>query len=113
MLMFENGLLASFIPEIFMVFGFVLCLFTPGFKAQNSSTEQTQVIVQVSTIERQQLPVYQVSNADFQQYAEPISEAKQLYSYFTRNVTIFESDFSTSDGLSYVDFSRPPPFFII
>lgn len=113
MLMFENGLLTTFIPEIFMVFGFVLCLFTPAFNAQHSSTEQTQYIVQISTVGHQQLSTYQVSIVDFQTNSEAISDLKPVIPRFTGNILIFESTFSTSDGLNYVDFSRPPPSFCI
>ncbi len=109
MLMFENGLLATFIPEILMVIGFVLCLFTPGFKAQNSSTEQTQVVTQISTFEHQQSSVYRVSIGDFQQCEETIYNVNPPFPCYKDKTIIFESTFSTSDGLSYVDFSRPPP----
>lgn len=110
--MFQNGLLATFIPDILMAIGYLLCLIAPHLKTQNSQIEQTQVIVQVSTVEHQQLSVYQVTTSDFQYYTEKIPELKPINSYFTVIIKIFESTFSTSDGLSYVDFSRPPPTFL-
>jgi hypothetical protein len=112
MLMFQNGLLASFIPELLMVIGYVLCLFTPGIKSQNSVTEQSPVIVLVSTTERQQVYSCQTSFSDFQTYAELVPDAKRSLSVFVKKTIplTYESTFSTSDGLSYVDFSRPPPF---
>ena len=112
MFMFQNGLLATFIPDILMAIGYLLCLIAPNLKTHNSSTEQTQVIVQVSPVEHQQLSVYHVTISDFQQYVESISDIKPVISYFTVIIKIFESTFSTSDGLSYVDFSRPPPTFL-
>jgi hypothetical protein len=113
MFMFQNGLLATFIPEILMVLGYVLCLLIPGFKSHNSSQiDQGSVVTKVISFEQQkQISAYQVSIQDFQS-VEPVPDSKQSLSYFIEkaiNLTS-ESHFSTSDGLTYVDFSRPPPF---
>ena len=114
MLMFQNGLLATFIPEILMVLGYVLCIIAPGLKPHISPVDQTAATVQVSTYEPQkQNSAYKVYISDFQP-AEPLVEAKKTPLRFIEkaiNITV-ESHFSTSDGLSYVDFSRPPPSFI-
>lgn len=114
MLMFQNGLLATFIPEILMVLGYVLCLIAPGLKQHTSPVDQTSAIVQVSTCEPQkQHLAYKVSVLDFQP-VEPVDDTKHTPLLFIEkaiNITV-ESHFSTSDGLSYVDFSRPPPSFI-
>jgi hypothetical protein len=110
--MFQNGLLVTFIPEILMVIGYVLCLFAPGLKPTNSSVDQSQVISQVVTVEQQiQSSVYQVSFSDFQT-PEIVSEKTSFILPFVEKETTNTSDlnFSTSDGLSYVGFSRPPPF---
>ena len=115
MFMFQNGLLATFIPEILMVLGYVLCLLTPGFKSHNtSSVDQASVVTNVISFEKQnQISAYQVSIHDFQS-VEPVPDSKQSPSYFIEKAINFTSvsHFSTSDGLSYVDFSRPPPFFL-
>ena len=52
MLMFQNGLLVTFIPEILMVLGYVLCLFTSGYKADNSTNDQISNIVIVASVEQ-------------------------------------------------------------
>ena len=111
MLMFQNGLLVTFIPEILMVLAYLVCLFTPGFNSHNSNTEQAQIVAQVSTYVPQQITVYTVSTADFQIGAEIITDTKQSLPPVVGKDThlSYESSFSTSDGLSYVDFSRPPP----
>jgi hypothetical protein len=115
MFMFQNGLLATFIPEILMVLGYVLCLFVPGFKSHNNSVgDQGSVVTKVISFEQQkQVSAYQVSIHDFQS-VEPVPDTKQPLSYYIERAINFtsESHFSTSDGLSYVDFSRPPPFFL-
>ena len=109
MLMFENGLLATFIPEILMVIGFVLCLFTPSFKAQNSSTEQIQVVVQLSSSEHHQISGYQLSISDFQTENQVVTDSKPPLPRFIEKKIRCESVYSTADGINYVDFSRPPP----
>ena len=112
--MFQNGLLVTFIPEILMVIGYVLCLFVTGKQPQSSSTVQNPATAQVITFDQQKhISGYQVSVHDFQT-VEPIVEQKQTPVHFIP-VTInraFNSYFSTSDGLSFVDFSRPPPVVI-
>lgn len=114
MLMFENGILATFIPEILMVIGFVLCLFTPGFISNNSNSEQAPIVAQVSTFEHKQTASYQLSTYHFQTTPEVVPDVHCSLPRFIENVIInrFETSFSTSDGLSFVDFSRPPPFFL-
>jgi len=111
MLMFQNGLLASFIPEILMVLAYLVCLFTPGFNSHNSNVEQAQIVAQVSSYTPQQVSTYTVSTADFHVGIEIIAEINQSFTPFVEKDSClsYESSFSTSDGLSYVDFSRPPP----
>ena len=112
--MFQNGLLATFIPELLMVIGFVLCLFTPGFRAEHSSTCQTPIVAQVYTYEYQSSTTCQHSTYSFQISVEPVSAAEYSFPHFIEKIVIVsgQSSFSTSDGLSFVDFSRPPPAFL-
>lgn len=111
--MFENGILATFIPEILMVIGFVLCLFTPGFQSNKSTNDQTPIVAQVSTYNYQSTTNNQQSTYKFELETEAVSEAKYSLPRFIENaITItFESHFSTSEGISFIDFSRPPPHF--
>ena len=111
MLMFQNGLLTSFIPEILMVLAYLVCLFTPGVKSHASNIEQTQIVAQASQVVFQSNSSYQVTVKDFQVVSETISApcTTPLPIVETDTSPLFESPFSTSDGLSYVDFSRPPP----
>ena len=114
MFMFQNGLLASFIPEILMVLAYVLCLFTPSVKPQNSTNEPSTVMVQVSTGVHHQVSSFQSTFSDFQTHDVFVAETKPLIPVFNPQVIpiSYKSTFSISDGLSYVDFSRPPPCFI-
>ncbi|MDD4970002.1 MAG: hypothetical protein PHT07_11310 [Paludibacter sp.] len=111
MLMFQNGLLATFIPEILMVLGFVLCILTAGFQSHNSTVEHTQLVAQISNYEPQQVSSYQLTYRDFQVTAEVVDEISptQPHIIVEDNNIAYESPFSTSDGLTFVDFSRPPP----
>ena len=112
--MFQSGLLATFIPEVLMVLGFVLCILTPGFQSHYSNLEQTQLTTQVTGYEPHQLSSYQLTYSDFQVETEVVDQIRQTQPYFIVNDTYFAyiSPFSTSDGLSFVDFSRPPPAFV-
>ena len=111
MFMFQSGLLATFIPELFMVIGFVLCILTPGFQSHYSNTEQSQLTIQVTGYEPQQIASYQLTYSDFHVDAQTEVDNNQALPYFIVKDTYiaFNSSFSTSDGLSFVDFSRPPP----
>jgi len=111
--MFECGLFATFIPEVLMVIGFVLCILTPAFNTNNSTVEQAPIVAHISTFERQETGTYIVSVCDFQA-DEFIPQKNSSIPYFI-NKLIFnrlEYCFSTSDGLTFVDFSRPPPTFL-
>lgn len=114
MFMFQNGLLVTFIPEILMVIGYVLCLFATGNPPQSSSTGQNSSAAHVITFDQQkQVSGYQVSIHDFQP-VDIVSDVQLIPAHFIPIIikSTSESNFSTSDGLSFVGFSRPPPFII-
>ena len=99
-----------------MVIGYVLCLFATGNPPQPSSTGQNSSTAQVITFDQHQhqhIAGYQVSVHDFQP-VDIISDIQQIPAHFVSIVIkrAAVSDFSTSDGLNFVDFSRPPPVFI-
>jgi len=109
--MFQNGLLVTFIPEILMVIGYVLCLFSPGNPPQPASTGQNSGTAQVITFHQQkQISGYQVSAHDFQP-VDIVEDIQRIPAHSISTVIkrASESYFSTSDGLCFVDFSRPPP----
>jgi len=114
MLMFQNGLLGTFTPEIFMVIDFILCLLTPDFHPQNSSIEKAPVIILAVNFEHQQSFLYQLSTFDFQIATAEVHDIKFSLPGLIKKLIIISniSLFSTSDGLSYVDFSRPPTLLI-
>ena len=112
--MFQNGLMATFIPEILMVLGYILCLITPGLKPDKTEVQQTQFVNKVSFSNQNQTTAYQLTSRDFQITSEFIPESNQsLPHLIQQTVFVFFRSFDfTSDGLSYVGFSRPPPSYI-
>lgn len=112
MLMFENILLATFIPEILMVLGFLLCLCAPGFKSADSTVDQAPIMAQVITIEHTQHSTYAVSICDFQTVTEVVLIESHPARVFEKEIEkkTLERPFDTSKGLIYIGFSRPPPF---
>ena len=116
MLMFQNGLLATFIPEILMVLGYILCLFTPVLKHDKASIQQNQPVTQITFSDQKDITTNQIAFHDFQASSESIPEKMEPISLFIHNSGIISfphSYESTTDGLSYVSFSRPPPSFIL
>ena len=114
MFMFQSGLLATFIPEIIMVMAYIFCLFAPNINVDNSAPELSSEIIQVTIPEQTSKSTYCVLSFDKQYIQQaapveplpnvcPVSETESLYS---------ELRFEISDGLSFVQFSRPPPFFL-
>ena len=118
MLMFQNGLLETFIPEILMVLGYVLCLFTTVYKPDNSVVDQTQIVTldlcsNYHKISYSKL-TYSHTYSDFQTNIDYVPMTFQSIPHFIEKSinNTSESNYFESDGLCYVDFSRPPPAFI-
>lgn len=111
--MFQSGLLATFIPEILMVLGFVLCLFTPASRVQNSSTESTVDAIEISNIEQKQNSVYQLSISTFYTTEKLVSDLNIIIPPLIVKVICitFQSPHFQSDDISFKGFSRPPPSF--
>ena len=116
MLMFQYGFLTTFIPELLMVIGFAVCIIS-GIFSSNNYTPPADLVFDVAHViqfePQSHISAYQVTIADFQKL-EVVPEKRQ---FVLPSVVIslnFTSDFrfSTSDGLTFVDFSRPPPSFI-
>jgi hypothetical protein len=109
MLMFENGLMATFIPDILMVVAFFLCLLNPSFKQQKTSFEKPAVVVQLSSTEQHKITGYQLSITYFQTGNQVINDSKPSLPRFIEKKIPFESACSTTEGIKNIYFSRPPP----
>jgi len=112
--MFQTGLLATFIPELLMVLGYLLCLFVSNPTPTNDAITINSVAVQSASIERVQASTYSVSSADFIFVAQPIefNTTPPIYCSIKLNSLFFEHYFQLSGSLTYVQFSRPPPFIV-
>jgi hypothetical protein len=112
--MFQNGLMATFIPEIIMVIAYIYCLFVPNINVDNSAVELSIEIVQVTTLEQTTESTYRVLNFDTQytQQAIPVEPLPNVCPVNEVTSPYSELLFEISDGLSFVQFSRPPPFFL-
>jgi hypothetical protein len=113
--MFQTGLLATFIPEVLMVIGYLVCLFVSNPTTENSSVAINATLVQSASIERVQSSTYSVSTSDFMFAEQPVVAdlTPPVYCSTEASVPFLEPYFQLSGSLSYVQFSRPPPFFIV
>jgi len=112
MLMFSSGILATFIPELIMVIGFVMCLVNPNFNTKQQTLELNSVVVQVTANQHSQLSTYQLTVQDFQVIIDSSVASKPLNPTFVERVFNFGYKFSTSDSFKFFYFSRPPPTFL-
>jgi len=111
MLMFDNGLLASFIPEILMVLAYFLCLFAPNFKNSDSTEELTPIVAQISVTQQIHSNTYSTTVSDFQCSELNIIEDKNKFIFTNTDSekSIAEFVLKLSDALTFKQFSRPPP----
>jgi len=109
--MFQNGIFTTFIPEIFMVLGFLICLITPSLNSTNQSDSIDPVIVYYQSAEYNQYNTFSVSKFDFQQAisVEIVQKCSLLSLIFESGAISTVSPFDITDFLSKVQFSHPPP----
>ena len=113
MLMFDNGLLTSFIPEILMVLGYILCLIAPQFKTEETSGLNPVTIEVTTTTQHQQLSTYQIQAFDFSSICSTNKEENKntcLNQEGFNYLFLPHQKFKISDKLTFRQFSRPPPF---
>ena len=112
--MFDRGLLVTFIPEILMVIGYLMCLFVPKTQTDSAKEDLNIKMIQVSTSEHQHTSTFLFSGYEFQTIAEVIFKNEQPLPSIAqkRERNPFESPFGCSDGLAFDKFSRPPPSFL-
>ena len=107
--MFENGLMASFIPEILMVLGFLFCLIFPGLKTEKLNNNISNEI-QVSVSQQITSSVYNFSNHNSQPVqAIENEQTSQVCTFFRILYSVIQPTSHIKDGLFHVLFSRPPP----
>jgi len=112
MLMFQYGFLTTFIPELLMVVGFALCIIPAAFRLNDYTNDDLVLdVVHVIQFEPQKhCSAYQVTIAEFQKIEVTVDKRQSFPPVVEKTLRIRSNfHFSTSEGLTFVDFSRPPP----
>lgn len=114
MFMFQNGLLATFIPEIIMVIAYLVCLIAPGDKQVATKVSEASVTTNISSCESNAYSRYSVSVHYFTLFESILESTIEPTLYFSYQITFFKYDHKwlLTKGLSFKQFSRPPPNFI-
>lgn len=113
MLMFNYGILATFIPELVMVIGFLLSIIVPNLNNKPNATTENQQTIYVHSSEQNELATTYVASAfDFQQaiQQEELNNVPVHFPTIKSSLAGSDPDLIVSDGLSFIQFSRPPPF---
>jgi hypothetical protein len=112
MMMFENGLLASFIPELLMVLAYFFCLVVPGVKSDQSPENITSKVVYETEHVKIPSSVYKTTDYDFKfDVLMPGDEQVIVWCETNSIQHFFELPYPITSYLSYVQFTRPPPSF--
>lgn len=110
MLMFDNGIFATFIPEILMVLGYMLCLIAPGHQRSEKKVEELLSIIEFSEPTSHVTPST-VSFLDHIQVADEVCE-QQKSAVLPERPSLINFPtiyFEIKKELSFKLFSRPPP----
>ena len=109
--MFENGLLASFIPELLMVLAYLFCFAAPGLKTEKQASELTPKVVRVTANHSFTVSLYEVSQHDFRSENQAIKSDLKTYTFSKSQLitALPKLFFQTSSGQNTTRFCRPPP----
>ncbi len=111
MLMFDNSIFASFVPQIIMLIGYLSCLLMPGYYLSEQKAaviaqqfEFTQSVSELPSVQATTFNYcYQQMDATVEEEKIQISPAVNSFVYFVD----FHIDLQNS--FSFTLFSRPPP----
>lgn len=111
MLMFENGLLATFIPELLMVLAYLFCLVVPGLKTEKQPTNLTPKIIQTSTVQSAVVSGYKVSTYYFYTNNQAVETNTSFSDYpqFHKLTVFVNPIIFPLESQHQAHFSRPPP----
>lgn len=116
MLMFDNAIFASFIPQIMMVLGFISCIVVPKFTAKTST--DVDAFSEVKVFNFQENTKQEINVAHFSQYQNTNKTSHQIkfQDYFSPTLAIIKINYpdlvvqwKKIEIISTL-FSRPPPF---
>ena len=111
MFMFQNGLLATFIPEIIMVIAYLVCLIVPGNKQVTTSQSETASITTISNYHSNTSSTYSTYVLHFSLFEAVLDNILEPAIYFSDQITYSQYDYEwlLTKRLSFTQFSRPPP----
>lgn len=120
MLMFDNSIFASFIPQIVMLMGYLMCLIAPLISQLGSNGFQTvtqddltsnRIVIESVNISNQVVDYIHFNDVNFQ--TTDIVEKPELPEPVFSATTISFPEFKNGTGqkCSFPLFSRPPPDF--
>ena len=113
MLMFDNGIFASFIPQIIMVVAYISCFIAPTNKNQQTDFITSDKILVVTSLDSSDSNKTANNCIDFYPNLQAINNDASIQTFKRKNVvTICHSQlFQLSDKTLRFHFSRPPPAF--
>ena len=116
MLLFDNIIFSTFIPQILMVLGFVSCVTAPYFyPAQQSETELRIETKSAETVTANYSQSTTFRLADYQVFEKDVAASVDLsISFFNeikRYIYPFIASSSTLTGIGFQLVTRPPPVF--
>lgn len=120
MLMFDNSIFASFIPQIIMLMGYLMCLIAPfmsqlgnvGYQTAYHQSDMVSTHIIVESTNQVYHRVHCVHFDDVNLQAISLDENTELSkpSFTVVKINLPEYNFCTMQGFCFRLFSRPPPF---
>ena len=110
--MFDNGIFASFIPQILMVLGYISCLIAPKIFVEKDLHTLNAVEISLTSEEESVVSEKTAFYFDFNADCEIIQESDDANSWsnFPKvHLNIPYRHLRANDGLFFSRFSRPPP----
>lgn len=120
MLMFDNAIFATFIPQFLMVLGFFSAIISAGISHMNQEEKLSRQTINIETVAKTNLEQHEVSSTyhftnhqiQYEESIESESVSIQLSPHNVKELIIDISQyFSLSKKVAYTLFMRPPPSF--
>ncbi len=112
MLIFDNILFASFIPQILMFLGFISCMTAPYFSSPKEELHEPELNEQVIIFQKTESSNKTAFFGDFSKYDREYSEIPVKTAVFIPWIMVrkeFALFFTESTGYRYAFLTRPPP----
>lgn len=112
MLMFNSGLMSTFIPEILMVLGYLFCFISPNLNREKTAIEARQIDTLVEN-QQNNAVLTTCHFTDFVTIECLISEKKETNLFSKTQLKFHFENLNPvlPDEFDFEQFSRPPPTF--